>query len=87
MPLILLGGINRLETVHRALADGFSLVAMGRALLREPPLVNRWQRGDTRESLCIHCNKCIPTIYAGTHCVLVAPAERPGHARAAGSTI
>jgi 2,4-dienoyl-CoA reductase-like NADH-dependent reductase (Old Yellow Enzyme family) len=21
-------------------------------------------------SLCIHCNKCMPTIYRGTHCVL-----------------
>lgn len=80
MPLILLGGINRLATVERALREGFAFVAMGRALLREPALVNRWRNGDTTESLCIHCNKCIPTIYSGTHCVLVAPAERPGHA-------
>ena len=28
MPLILLGGINRLETIERALADGFEFVAM-----------------------------------------------------------
>ena len=86
MPLILLGGINRFETVQRALAEGFAFVALGRALLREPGLVNRWRGGDTRESLCIHCNKCIPTIYSGTHCVLVMPAERPGHAHAACST-
>jgi 2,4-dienoyl-CoA reductase-like NADH-dependent reductase (Old Yellow Enzyme family) len=81
MPLVLLGGINRLETVHQALAEGFELVAIGRALLREPDLLNRWQAGDVTESLCIHCNKCMPTIYQGTHCVLVAPAQRPGHAR------
>ena len=78
MPLILLGGVNRLDTVHQALAEGFAFVAMGRALLREPGLVARWQKGDHRESLCIHCNKCVPTIYSGTHCVLVPPAERPG---------
>lgn len=78
MPLILLGGINRMETVQQALAEGFSFVAMGRALLREPDLIDRWQKGDTTESLCIHCNKCVPTIYSGTHCVLVSPAERPG---------
>jgi len=54
-------------------------VAMGRALLREPDLLARWQRGDTAEALCIHCNKCMPTIYQGTHCVLVPPGERPGH--------
>lgn len=79
LPLVLLGGINRLETVRAALAEGFAFVAMGRALLREPDLLARWQRGDAREALCIHCNKCMPTIYRGTHCVLVDPAQRPGH--------
>jgi 2,4-dienoyl-CoA reductase-like NADH-dependent reductase (Old Yellow Enzyme family) len=71
MPLILLGGINRVETVRGALAEGFDFVAMGRALLREPGLVNRWQKGATHESLCVHCNKCMATIYRGTRCVLV----------------
>jgi 2,4-dienoyl-CoA reductase-like NADH-dependent reductase (Old Yellow Enzyme family) len=79
MPLVLLGGINRIETVRTALDDGFELVALGRALLREPNLLRRWQGGDSSESLCIHCNKCMPTIYRGTHCVLVPPDERPGH--------
>jgi 2,4-dienoyl-CoA reductase-like NADH-dependent reductase (Old Yellow Enzyme family) len=79
MPLVLLGGVNRVETAQRALAEGFAYVAIGRALLREPNLLRRWQGGDTTESLCIHCNKCMPTIYQGTHCVLVAEGERPGH--------
>ena len=70
MPLILLGGVNRWETVQRALDEGFAFVAMGRALLREPALIERWRSGDMRESLCIHCNKCMPTIYSGTRCVL-----------------
>ena len=71
LPLILLGGINRLDTVTGALAEGFDLVAMGRALLREPDLVNRWRAGRTGEGLCVHCNKCMATIYRGTRCVLV----------------
>jgi 2,4-dienoyl-CoA reductase-like NADH-dependent reductase (Old Yellow Enzyme family) len=71
IPLILLGGINRLETIDRALDDGFAFVAMARALLREPDLVNRMEKGESAESLCIHCNKCMPTIYRGTRCVLV----------------
>jgi 2,4-dienoyl-CoA reductase-like NADH-dependent reductase (Old Yellow Enzyme family) len=79
MPLVLLGGINRLDTVRRALAEGFGFVAMGRALLREPDLLRRWQRSDTADALCVHCNKCMPTIYRGTHCVLVEPGKRPGH--------
>jgi len=71
MPLILLGGINRRDTIDRAMAEGFDLVAMARALLREPDLVARMQEGSARESLCVHCNKCMPTIYSGTRCVLV----------------
>jgi 2,4-dienoyl-CoA reductase-like NADH-dependent reductase (Old Yellow Enzyme family) len=71
MPVILLGGINRLETVEAALAEGFSFVAMARALLRQPDLVSRWQRGERSDGMCIHCNKCMPTIYSGTRCVLV----------------
>jgi 2,4-dienoyl-CoA reductase-like NADH-dependent reductase (Old Yellow Enzyme family) len=78
MPLILLGGINRLDTMTDAIAAGFAFVALGRALLREPDLVAKLSRGESRESLCIHCNKCMPTIYRGTHCVLVPPADRPG---------
>jgi 2,4-dienoyl-CoA reductase-like NADH-dependent reductase (Old Yellow Enzyme family) len=79
MPLILLGGVTRLATVHAALAEGFDFVALGRALLREPDLLARWQAGDARDALCTHCNRCVPTIYRGTHCPLVPPGQRPGH--------
>jgi 2,4-dienoyl-CoA reductase-like NADH-dependent reductase (Old Yellow Enzyme family) len=71
LPLILLGGITELPTIEAALAEGFAFVAMARALLREPDLVARMEAGTARSSLCIHCNKCMPTIYSGTRCVLV----------------
>lgn len=68
MPLMLLGGINQLSTMERAMAAGFDFVAMGRALLREPDLVNRLQEGRQKAGRCIHCNRCMPTIYSGTRC-------------------
>jgi 2,4-dienoyl-CoA reductase-like NADH-dependent reductase (Old Yellow Enzyme family) len=71
-PLILLGGITELATIEMALAEGFAFVAMARALLREPDLPNRMQADAATTSLCIHCNKCMPTIYSGTRCVLVS---------------
>ncbi|WP_208028820.1 oxidoreductase [Rhabdothermincola sediminis] len=71
MPLILLGGINRRDTIEHAMREGFDFVAMGRALLREPDLVNQLRDGTSDDGLCIHCNKCMPTIYRGTRCVLV----------------
>jgi 2,4-dienoyl-CoA reductase-like NADH-dependent reductase (Old Yellow Enzyme family) len=75
-PLILLGGITELATVEMALAEGFAFVAMARALLREPDLPQRMEAGTAATSLCIHCNKCMPTIYSGTRCVLVT--DLPG---------
>ena len=78
MPLIMLGGLNKLTSMQQALDDGFAFVALGRGLLREPDLVRKLEKGAAEESLCIHCNKCMPTIYQGTHCVLVPPGERPG---------
>ncbi len=73
IPIILLGGINRLDTVQAALDEGFSFVAMARALLRQPNLINRWQAGNKAHANCIHCNRCMPTIYSGTRCVLDNP--------------
>ena len=73
MPLILLGGINELATIEGALAEGFDFVAMARALLRQPDLQNRMRDGEQSASLCVHCNKCMPTIFTGTRCVLTTP--------------
>ncbi|MFF0770722.1 NADH:flavin oxidoreductase [Nonomuraea wenchangensis] len=69
-PLILLGGISQRATMDLAMAEGFAFVAMARALLREPDLVNRLRTDPATRSLCVHCNKCMPTIYTGTRCVL-----------------
>jgi 2,4-dienoyl-CoA reductase-like NADH-dependent reductase (Old Yellow Enzyme family) len=71
MPLVYLGGVNTIATIEEALRDGFGFVQIGRALLREPELLEEWQKDAQYESLCIHCNKCMPTIYTGTRCVLV----------------
>ena len=70
LPLIYLGGVNRLDTIQAVLDEGFELVAMGRALLREPDLVRTFETQKRAEGLCVHCNKCMPTIYSGTRCVL-----------------
>jgi 2,4-dienoyl-CoA reductase-like NADH-dependent reductase (Old Yellow Enzyme family) len=70
MPLVLLGGVTRRETVELAMEEGFHLVAMARALLCEPDLVHRMQADRARAGACTHCNQCMTTIYSGTRCVL-----------------
>ncbi|MFD4182566.1 NADH:flavin oxidoreductase [Rhodococcus sp. NPDC058514] len=69
-PLILLGGVTDPAGMDTAMDAGFEFVAIGRALLREPDLINRIAADAGKRSLCIHCNKCMPTIYTGTRCVL-----------------
>lgn len=73
LPLTLLGGINRIDTIESGLAEGFDLVAMGRALLIEPDLPHRLLAGAATEGTCTHCNRCMPTIYTGTRCVVTHP--------------
>lgn len=73
MPLILLGGITNRMSMDLAMSEGFEFVAMGRALLAEPDLLNRIRAdGDahTVTSVCTHTNDCMMTIYSHTHCVL-----------------
>ncbi|MFC9788129.1 NADH:flavin oxidoreductase [Rhodococcus sp. NPDC127528] len=71
LPLVLLGGVTDRAGMDTAMAEGFDFVAMARALLREPDLVNRIAEDARTKSLCIHCNKCMPTIFSGARCVLV----------------
>ncbi|MFI6978011.1 NADH:flavin oxidoreductase [Embleya sp. NPDC050154] len=73
LPLILLGGITNRDTMDLAMTEGFEFVAMGRAVLREPDLINRIAAERETRSLCIHCNKCMPTIYSRTRCVVIEP--------------
>ncbi|AQA01582.1 NADH:flavin oxidoreductase [Mycobacterium sp. MS1601] len=76
MPLILLGGITNRETMDLAMAEGFDFVAMGRAVLAEPDLINRIRADKSTRALCTHCNQCMPTIYSHTHCVLTGAPDR-----------
>jgi len=81
IPLILLGGITNRETMDLAMAEGFEFIAMGRALLAEPDLLNRIKAdGDahTVTSVCTHTNDCMVTFYSRTHCVLTGSPGSPG---------
>lgn len=71
LPMVLLGGITNKEVMDRGMAEGFQFVAMARALLREPDLVNRIQADHRVRSLCNHNNRCMPTNFTGARCVLV----------------
>jgi 2,4-dienoyl-CoA reductase-like NADH-dependent reductase (Old Yellow Enzyme family) len=71
LPLMLLGGVTQLETMRRARAEGFDLIAMGRALIRDPDLVARMRAGELAGSRCVPCNRCVVEMEReGTRCVM-----------------
>jgi 2,4-dienoyl-CoA reductase-like NADH-dependent reductase (Old Yellow Enzyme family) len=59
MPLTLLGGIKSMSDIDTAMAEGFELVAMGRALICDPGLVAKYAAEVARESDCVPCNQCV----------------------------
>jgi len=70
LPMVLLGGVVDKAGIDTAMAEGFQFVAMARALVREPDLIGRLaaENGDAVKSLCIHCNRCMPTNMTGVRC-------------------
>ncbi|HET8722900.1 MAG TPA: NADH:flavin oxidoreductase [Anaeromyxobacteraceae bacterium] len=65
LPLVLLGGLRSLATIERALAAGIDMVGLGRALLHDPGLPRRMERGETTASTCFPCNECIAEMDRG----------------------
>jgi 2,4-dienoyl-CoA reductase-like NADH-dependent reductase (Old Yellow Enzyme family) len=80
--LILLGGITNRDHLVTGRREGFDFMAMGRALLREPDLVNKMIAEPTTRSRCTHNNKCMVTVFGRTHCVL-DPEQRYGRVESA----
>jgi 2,4-dienoyl-CoA reductase-like NADH-dependent reductase (Old Yellow Enzyme family) len=70
LPLVLLGGISGWAEMELARREGFDFMALGRALLMEPDLPNRIRADHAVRSQCIRCNRCMPTIYTQTRCVV-----------------
>ena len=71
MPLAYLGGVQSLDGVQQAMADGFDAIAMGRALVFDPNFVNDLQSRAITQSGCTACNRCVTMMYTpgGTSCI------------------
>ena len=80
LPLMLLGGITRRDTIEQAMFEGFEFVAIARALIHDPDLVDRMQAGELDASGCIPCNGCILEMERGhgAQCVRLPVDQRPG---------
>ena len=68
VPVVLVGGFRSIEKINQYLDETkIEYVSLSRPLVREPNLIQRWQEGDTRPSLCVSCNTCYRT--PGHQCI------------------
>jgi 2,4-dienoyl-CoA reductase-like NADH-dependent reductase (Old Yellow Enzyme family) len=66
LPLIVAGGIRRVQTMERIVRAGDAdFVALARPLIREPDLINRIASGDAAIADCTSCNICL--MHEGHH--------------------
>jgi len=65
IPLVLIGGVCSIDNMKKAMEEGFDFVQVGRALIMEPDLVRRMDRGDWQASKCDHCNRCVAEMEKG----------------------
>lgn len=63
MPLIYVGGLIARDKIEEVLNDGFQFVAMARALVNDPGLVNRMKSDEHARVDCGHSNYCVARIY------------------------
>ena len=70
VPVIAVGGFRSKSFGLDLLDQGFAdIIALSRPLITEPDLPNKWEKGDSDESRCISCNKCLLVRKGMTHCV------------------
>lgn len=58
LPICLVGGVNSLEGMRRAMNAGIEFVSLARPLICEPDLIGKMERGEVEQGRCIACNGC-----------------------------
>jgi 2,4-dienoyl-CoA reductase-like NADH-dependent reductase (Old Yellow Enzyme family) len=65
IPVIVVGGIKKIKDIEKIISENSSdYIAMSRAFICEPDIVNRFMEKKQAESSCISCNFCITCVEA-----------------------
>ena len=60
IPVIVVGGIRKLPDIEQIIGGGMAdYVALGRPLIIEPDIVNKFKAQSQMESSCINCGYCV----------------------------
>ncbi len=65
-PLILVGGMRKMEQMEALLRDGkVDMISMSRPFIKEPHLAKRFESGKSDQVRCVSCNNCLLAIRKG----------------------
>jgi len=71
MPLVYLGGVSSAKGIEQVFAEGFDMVAIGRALIHDPDFILSAAKDPNHVSGCTHCNICVAEMdRGGVRCVI-----------------
>lgn len=73
VPVMMVGGIRTPELMAQMVENGEAdFISLCRPFIREPDLINKWQRTGFCPTRCVSCNTCIQTLKNGDflHCPL-----------------
>lgn len=66
LPLALVGGMRSFDIMERTVEEGTAdCISLCRPFIREPHLVERFQRGEREPAKCISCNGCLLKLQQG----------------------
>lgn len=65
IPVVLVGGMNSMQTIDKAMSKGFQWIAIARALIENPNFINDLRNEVIEKSACTICNYCVAKIYSG----------------------
>jgi len=73
VPVMMVGGLRTPELMAEVIQKGEAdLISLCRPLIREPGIINEWEKGNLHRPACISCNKCYEALVKGEplHCVV-----------------
>jgi len=64
IPVIIVGGMNSVKIIEKAMKDGFDFIAIARALIENTNFINDLKENKLEKSECTICNYCIAKMYS-----------------------
>jgi 2,4-dienoyl-CoA reductase-like NADH-dependent reductase (Old Yellow Enzyme family) len=66
VPVMMVGGLRTFKLMEEIIQNKEAdFISLSRPLIREPGIINEWERGDRHRAKCISCNECFESLIKG----------------------